>query len=90
MSLAASPGAGPKLAYGIEYEGIAGEIVAGGHNYNAVQAAFAQQFAQILDCGRRRRERAVRRIRNPRRIEDMHMTIAAAARNIEIDGRPEG
>src|SRR5262249_44978952 len=79
-----------ELADAIERAGIVAAVDAGRDDDDALEAERSLQRTQIVDRRRGRRVDALGREGKFRRIaEDVHVTVAGAARHVEIDRRPD-
>jgi hypothetical protein len=54
------------------------------HDNDTIEVELMQQLAQVVDRGGRRRERALRQVRKPSRIEGVDMTVTGVARDVRV------
>ena len=80
-------GACAELADGIDRAGIVGPINAWCYDDGPVEVKCGLQIAQVIDRGLRGRVNPFTIVGKMRRIEHMHMAIAGATGNIEVDHR---
>ena len=78
-------GARAELANRIDGAGIVDAVDARRHDHHPLEVERALQATQIIDRGLRRRIEPAGEIRKMHRIEDVHVAIARAARDVEID-----